>query len=65
MGTDKVVGGFGIITAVAFVFALLTVFIVFNIAKTGVKLSNTYLCLPGGGQLFCIFRYVGIDGFES
>ncbi|CDG36278.1 transport system permease [Acetivibrio thermocellus BC1] len=47
MGTDKVVGGFGIITAVAFVFALLTVFIVFNIAKTGVKLSNTYLLLAG------------------
>jgi len=51
-GTDKVVGGFGIITAVAFVFALLTVFIVFNIAKTGVKLSNTYLLLAGWRSAF-------------
>ncbi|HOM01470.1 MAG TPA: iron chelate uptake ABC transporter family permease subunit [Acetivibrio sp.] len=47
MGADKIVGGFGVITAAAFVFALLTVLIVFNIAKTGAKLSNTHLLLAG------------------
>ncbi|HHV30627.1 FecCD family ABC transporter permease [Acetivibrio mesophilus] len=47
MGADKIVGGFGLTTAAAFIFALLTVFIVFSIAKTGAKVSNTHLLLAG------------------
>lgn len=47
LGADKSVGGFGLITAAAFVFALLTVLIVFSIAKTGTRIFNTHLLLTG------------------
>jgi iron complex transport system permease protein len=47
LGAERLVGGFGLVTAAAFIFALLTVFIVFSIAKTGARISSTYLLLAG------------------
>ena len=47
LGAERLVGGFGLVTSSAFVFALLTVFIVFSIARTGTRISNTHLLLAG------------------
>ncbi|NLF42342.1 MAG: iron ABC transporter permease, partial [Bacteroidales bacterium] len=47
LGAERLAGGFGLVTAAAFIFALLTVFIVFSIAKTGARISSTYLLLAG------------------
>ena len=46
-GFESSVGGFGIAAVAAFVFSILTIFIVFGIAKTGTKISNTNLLLSG------------------
>ncbi|NMB32612.1 MAG: iron chelate uptake ABC transporter family permease subunit, partial [Clostridium sp.] len=45
--SNKSVGGFSLVTLSAFVFALLTVFVVFSIAKSGSMVSNTHLLLAG------------------
>jgi len=47
LGAEQLVGGFGLVTATAFVFALITVLIVFSIAKTGARIVNTHLLLAG------------------
>lgn len=46
-GFENSFGGFGIAAVAAFAFSILTIFVVFGIAKTGTKISNTNLLLSG------------------
>ncbi len=46
-GFESGIMGFGLSSAAAFIFSLLTIFIVFTIAKSGARISNTNLLLAG------------------